>query len=64
MSVTRDHFAEHVLDVLIDTSGWAEKNGWPREAVLAFALGTFVNLLQSERGSTPPPDSWSSSRLG
>jgi hypothetical protein len=51
MSVTRDHLAEHVLDALIDVSGWAEQNGWPREAVLASALETVVNLLAFERGA-------------
>jgi hypothetical protein len=51
MSVTRDHLAEHVLDALIDVSGVAEKIGWPREAVLASALETVVNLLASERGA-------------
>ena len=62
MSVTRDHLAEHVLDALIDVSGWAEKKGWPREAVLASALETAVNLLAYERGDRrlwlPPWSSW------
>jgi hypothetical protein len=29
MSDTREHLAEHVLDPLIDVSGWAEQSGWP-----------------------------------
>ncbi len=53
MNVTRDHLAEHVLDALIDVSGWAEEKGWPREAVLASALETVVNLLAFERGTAP-----------
>ena len=51
MSVTRDHLAEHVLDALIDVSGWAENKGLPREAVLASALETVTNLLAFERGT-------------
>ncbi len=50
MSRACARLADHVLDDLLDTVEQAEQLGLPREAVLAAALETAVNLLEFERG--------------
>jgi hypothetical protein len=50
MTATCARLADRVLDGLLAAVGFAEERGLPPEAVLAAALETAVNLLESEHG--------------